>query len=97
MKQVLIFPRGQLNAKDKERLSKSRIVAVEADDPSKVVMVAPSEGVSADMMTMCALEAMRGQFRSDIRSDFTVNLHNALKERQRVPSSPNNQGEPRHP
>ena len=31
MKQVIVFPRGQLDPKDKERMSKAGIVAVDAD------------------------------------------------------------------
>lgn len=61
MKQIIVFPRGQLDAKDKERLSKHDIIAVEADDPSKVVAVFPGVPLveSNDMLTM-ALKVLAG-------------------------------------
>lgn len=36
---VVVFPRSQLSPKDKERLTKHGIVAVEADDPNQVRML----------------------------------------------------------
>jgi hypothetical protein len=59
MKQVIVFPRGQLNSSDKERLSKAGMVAVEADDPSKVICLLPSTSViSADDLFMSAITAV---------------------------------------
>lgn len=40
--QVLVFPRGQLKPKDRRVLAEVGVVAVEADDPSKVVACIPS-------------------------------------------------------
>lgn len=55
MRQVVVFPRGQLSPKDKERFSKADILAVEADDPSKVVTMLPSCGVlNPDDLLVCA-------------------------------------------
>lgn len=54
-KQVIVFPRGQLDAKDKERLTKAGVVAVEADDPRQVVMLLPSAPLlRADDILMAA-------------------------------------------
>jgi hypothetical protein len=39
MKQVVVFPRGQLSESDRKRLVRAGVVVVEADDPSKVVTV----------------------------------------------------------
>lgn len=36
---VVVFPRGQLSSKDKERMTKHGILAIEADDPSQVRML----------------------------------------------------------
>ena len=85
MKQVIVFPRGQLSPKDKERMSKLGICAVEADDPSKVVTVIPAQSVSGDLISMCALEAMNTNGFSNaetIRARFTSELYRRLKERE---------------
>ena len=59
MKQVIVFPRGQLDAKDKERMAKAGIVAVEADDPSKVVALLPSSPLLvADDLVMSLLKGL---------------------------------------
>lgn len=42
-KEVIVFPRGQLSAKDKERLTKAGLIAIEADSPSSVVRIMVSE------------------------------------------------------
>jgi len=48
---VMIFPRGELTPKDKERLTKAGVVAVEADNPSAVVELQPSAHLSTDLFT----------------------------------------------
>jgi len=59
MKQVIVFPRGQLDAKDKERLTKSGVIAVEADAPHLVIMLTPGTGmVSGDDLLMSALAGL---------------------------------------
>jgi len=60
MKQVIIFPRGQLSEIDKARLLAQSIIAIEADDPSKVVSVLPSASiVSPDDLLMAALAGIK--------------------------------------
>jgi hypothetical protein len=54
MKQVIVFPRGQLSEKDKARLQKADIIAVEADDPSKVVCAVPGVPFITGNDIMCA-------------------------------------------
>ena len=55
--QVIIFPRGQLASKDKERLTKAGIIAVEADDPTRVVTVIPQASMlMGDDVLMAALD-----------------------------------------
>lgn len=60
---VVVFPRGQLVAKDKERLTKHGIIAVEADDPRSVMQlnIAPpmqQTVVNGDGVIRAALAAM---------------------------------------
>lgn len=57
--QVIIFPRGQLSEKDKARMAKHGIIAIEADDPSKVVAVVPGVPIlSGDDILLSALDAL---------------------------------------
>lgn len=81
MKQLIIFPRGALTPADKKTLSREGYCAIEADDPSKVVLPLPSGVVTGDMLSMAAMDAMAGHLRSDVRADFATNLHKALKAR----------------
>lgn len=85
MKQIVVFPRGQLSAKDKERLTKADILAVEADDPSKVVTVLPGAPLlSADDMLMSAMYALtaRGDYSSAERSSMVMELHRRLQAKE---------------
>jgi len=60
---VVIFPRGQLTAKDKERFTKAGVLAAEADDPSAVCQMhltrpMVSTKISGDAIVQAALEAL---------------------------------------
>lgn len=60
MKQVVVFPRGQLTAKDKERLTKAGVIAVEADEPSKVeTLLPPVTTLSADEVVVALATAVQ--------------------------------------
>jgi hypothetical protein len=72
--QIVIFPRGSLTSLDKTNLRRSGYCAVEADDPSKVVLALPGGAVTGDMLTLCALNAMAGPSSSAERSKFTAEL-----------------------
>lgn len=43
---VIVYPRGQLKAADRKTMKDAGIVAIEADDPDKVVTVLPMVPVS---------------------------------------------------
>lgn len=65
---VVVFPRGQLSPKDKERFTKAGIIAVEADDPKAVVqlqlaqpLVLSAAGLSADAFVLALLESLADQ------------------------------------
>lgn len=77
---VVVFPRGQLSAKDKERLTKNGIVAVEADDPKSVSVLSLVPGssatVSADDLFMSALKAVVDGCASGL---FTNELYRRMK------------------
>lgn len=56
MKQVIVFPRGQLTAADRSALIKAGMVAVEADSPHLVVTHVPSSArVGSNDLLMAAL------------------------------------------
>jgi hypothetical protein len=84
MNQVIVFPRGQLNARDKERLTKHGITAVEADDPSKVrVIFAEALPISGNDMLIAALEAMCSSSGDvSVRSAFTFHLLRSIKAQE---------------
>lgn len=59
MKQLVIFPTGSLSAKDKERMSKEGFLAIEAEDPTRVIIAIPSCSlVTADDVTLSALQSL---------------------------------------
>lgn len=59
---VVVFPRGQLSSKDKERLTKHGIVAVEADDPAAVRMLSIEAcGIASNDMLSASLWALASQ------------------------------------
>lgn len=56
MKQVFVFPRGQLSASDKQEMAAVGIVAVEADDPRQVVQLLPASSLlNGDDLLLAAL------------------------------------------
>jgi hypothetical protein len=89
MTQVIVFPRGQLTPKDKEKLTKLGLCAVEADDPSAVVVIVPSAPmVSADDLLMSALFGMSGQSAANERASAMAELHRRLLKREQERTTP---------
>jgi hypothetical protein len=79
-KQLVVFPRGQLTPQDKERLTKNGFMAVEADDPTKVVVAVPGVPLaSADDMLMAALSALHYSPYDNVRAKFLVDLFARMK------------------
>jgi len=56
MKKVIIFPRFQLTAKDKERLSKAGYIAIEVDEPSAVNLLEPKDKELFDKLLVAFTE-----------------------------------------
>lgn len=48
---VVVFPRGQLTPKDKERMTKAGIIAVEADDPKAVCQLQLTQPLTSTLIT----------------------------------------------
>lgn len=83
-KQIVVFPRGQLSKNDKERMSRHGVLAIEADDPSKVVTVIPGVMLadSNDMLS-AAVQTLANWAKADTykrtpASDFVIALSNIL-------------------
>lgn len=62
---IVVFPRGQLSPKDKERMTKAGVIAVEADSPKDVVQLKPqrvldlsSTCIDADDVVRAAISAL---------------------------------------
>jgi len=86
-KQVIIFPRGQLDAKDRERLTKMNVVAIEADDPSKVVTVIPGAPLAtADDLLMAAFWGLMES--NSAKTKFVESLFSRMKRRDPNPPPP---------
>jgi len=80
MTNIVLFPRGQLTVKDARRLEKHGIVAVEVDDPSKVIVTMPSSSLlSPDDLMMSAMHGMSGDYSTAEHSKFFSELHRRLK------------------
>lgn len=87
MKQVIVYPRGQLSTKDRKALRDAGIIAIEADDPSKVVTVIPFSPISgADDLLMSAMAGITCDSLKNKHSAFVGELHKRLidKERKRT-------------
>jgi len=85
MKQVIVFPRGQLSALDRARLEEHGIVAIEADDPSKIVTVIPGAPLaSADDMLIAALEGLTAAGTKDAWVGFGKELKNRICPRDKA-------------
>ncbi len=83
MSQVIVYPRGELSAEDRERMEAVGIVVVEADDPSRVVTVVP--GVPLAMPDDLAMAALAALARCPVDSTaalFVKTLHSRLAARE---------------
>lgn len=84
-KQIVIFPRGQLVAKDRAEMAKAGFLAIEADDPSKVVVVIPGSPLAtADDLLMAAMWGL-SKASSSANQDFVNALHNRMRRRDTNP------------
>jgi hypothetical protein len=83
MKQIIIFPRGQLTQTDRDALIDADIVAIEADDPKSVVTVLPGAPlIGADDMLMAAMFALVAEGANGERTRFVFELHKRMKARE---------------
>lgn len=58
-KQVIVFPTGTLTARDRSRLSRLGLVAIEAADPKQVVLLVPTApALRGDDVLLAALQAV---------------------------------------
>lgn len=83
MKPIIVFPRGQLSNVDRAAIAKAGALAVEADDPSRVVCSIPSAPIiSADDLALSMLEALAERGGDGVKGQVVDNL--AAKARARV-------------
>jgi hypothetical protein len=88
MRQVIVFPRGQLTQADRDALIDAEIVAVEADDPAAVVTVLPGAPLAGtDDLLMAALHAIVKQGSSYCGGEFVTELHRRCKAREAAPKA----------
>lgn len=83
MSTVIVYPRGQLKRADKLALKEAGIVAIEADDPSKVVTVIPAAPLaSADDLLMACLSGLTCKSYQDASSVMVEELNRRLKMKE---------------
>lgn len=83
LSQIVVFPRGQLQAKDRERLTKAGIIAVEAECPQDVRVLIPSSSmVSGDDLLMAALDGITEKYAAQCSHEkFVRSLHARLTKK----------------
>lgn len=82
MKQVIVFPRGQLSEKDRRAISRAGACVVEADDPSKVVSVIPvGAAVEGNEMLLAALESMNACKIDSPSKPFVAKLMELVRQK----------------
>jgi hypothetical protein len=81
MKQLVIFPKGSLTPKERERISKAGYLAIEADDPSKVVVAVPGCLVNETDLFRAALKTIANHqdFGNEVRSRFVQELWRTMQ------------------
>jgi len=88
VKQLVVFPKGSISPKDKERMSKEGFLAVEADDPSKVVMVMPSgDNLSSTDLLMSAMTGIVTPHPADRKAVMLDELHRRLQLKDKAHES----------
>lgn len=97
MSRLVVFPRGQLSSKDKERFTKMGIVWAEADDPTQVREIAATtltqSVITGDGIILAALKAMAQEsYGAEVRSGFVKNLYQALAAAEPQRSTPTASG-----
>lgn len=82
MSRIFIFPRGQLTAADRKRMSEAGIVAVEADDPGSVVTVVPGAPLAtSDDLAVAALGAIASRNLDSVAATSEKALYSRLLTR----------------
>ncbi|UPG89310.1 hypothetical protein L2Y96_18195 [Luteibacter aegosomaticola] len=87
MKQVIVFPRGQLSPEDRRHMYEAGFVAVEADDPSKVVLAVPlavsAPTLGTDELTMALLHAVGTTTWEEPKRLFAEEMHRRAVAREK--------------
>lgn len=82
MKQVIVFPRGQLTSADRKRLADAELIAVEADDPTRIVEVIPGAPlITGDDLLYSLFEAMKTTH--DSQQQFATALAKRILAREK--------------
>lgn len=88
MKQIIVFPRGQLSKEDRAAIAKAGAVAVEADAPAHVVTVLPmASPINSDDLLLSLLDAVAENVSSfsgnTAEAKFVKGLATRTKERRK--------------
>ena len=80
LKQIIIFPTGQLHPETRKLLKSEGAIAIEVDDPTKVItLLHVSPRLTGDILLNAALDALRGAVSGAERQKFAESLINQLR------------------
>lgn len=75
MQQIIVFPRGQLTPDMKQELNEAGIIALEVDDPEKVVTVLPvTRTLTGDKLLDAALQTIKDTSSAHVRASFATRI-----------------------
>lgn len=90
LKPILVFPKGTLSAKDKEKATKAGYLLLESTDPDKVRVIQPTaeQLLPNDDFTMAAMAGIAESYSDSSKVTFFKHLHKAMKARRGEESTP---------
>lgn len=92
MKQIIVFPRGQLLPKDRKAMKDAGVPVVEADDPKQVIQLMPeSSAIDSSSIMMSLLKAVADGYGTS--AIFVRELERRLLEKEKEKSLPDTKGE----
>lgn len=79
---IVAIPKGTLNAKQKELLTKKGFVVIECDDPEKIRVINPESTVGVNDMVLSALKALTASHPTSRQEHFVNELYKQLTDRE---------------
>lgn len=83
-KPIIVFPKGALSAKDKEKASKAGYLVLESSDPDKIRIIQPAMEslLPNDDFTMAAMAGLAESYSDSGKVKFFKEFHRAMKAKK---------------